>query len=258
MNILKFGKTLEKLVIDNSPLILTAVGVVGTVTTAVLTRTATIKACSVITVAALSGEPEPTNVEVFKKTWLFYVPPVAAGTVTIGAIVMAQHINMKRAAALVAGYGLLNDRFDEYKNKVEEKFGLRKEDDVRTEIAQDQVNGSPPNIIITDGKTLFRDEPSGRYFESTMEDVKSAQNDLNHKILKSDYAVLSDLYELLGLPPTSLSEEFGWNSQHDQVEILYNTVLTPTGKPCITMDYNVNPVRNGGTTSAKKIRAVKQ
>jgi len=261
MNFPKLAAQAEKLVVDNSPLILTVIGATGSVASTYLGIKATFKAAKKIQDAEFvihttdSKNHELTKKDKVKIIWKLYVAPAAVLGVSVGAIVMSNRISVKRAAALAAGYTLVNDRFDEYKTKIEEKLGLKKEEAARTEIAQDRVNANPTTMVITSGKTLFRDEPSGRYFESTMEDIKKAENAINYRIMNREYAVLSDLYEELGLPPTSISEEFGWNNSTDRLDILYSAVITQDGKPCITMDYNVQPIRNGG--SGPKIRAVR-
>lgn len=256
----KMGKSLEKLVIDNAPTILTGVGVVGTIATAVLTHKATFKSTLEMTerdsVKKMKGEPPLTRTEILKHTWVNYLPPVASGAITITCIVGANHINAKRMAALAAGYSLLDNRFEEYKEKTKEKLGIKKEGDLRDEIAQDRTDKNQPDqtIIVTEGKSLFRDEASGRYFESTMEEIKRAENELNRKILKDEYAVLTDFYEMIGLAPTSLSEEFGWELSNDAVEIVKSAVITQDGRPCVCLDYNIHPIRNGGTPIGKPKR----
>lgn len=259
----KMGKTAQKLAVDNAPTILTAVGVVGTVATAVLTHKAAVKATHEIaerdSVRKIKGEEPLTRTERIKHTWVNYLPPIASGAITIGVIVYANRISAKRMAALAAGYGLLEGRFDEYKTKMQEKLGIKKESEARDELAQDRTDKNPPDptLIITEGKTLFRDEPSGRYFESTMENIKRAENDLNRKIIKDEYAVLTDWYEMIGLPATSLSEEFGWEMTNELVDVLKSAVITPEGRPCICLDYNIHPIRNGhGGGGSAKIRAV--
>lgn len=268
----QFGKMAERIVSDNAPTILTALGVVGTVGTAYLTAKASFKASKKIeekkfikhlhepgiSMTVEAANKELSNTDTLKLVWSCYIPPVAAGVGTIGAIVFANRISAKRMAALAAGYGLLDSRFEEYKTKMQEKLGIKKEREARDEIAQDRTedNQPPTTLIINEGKALFRDEPTGRYFESTMEDIRRAENELNRKIIKDEYAVLTDWYEMIGLPPTSLSEEFGWEMSNDTVEIVKTAVMTQSGRPCITLDYNVHPIRNGyvGNAGASKIR----
>jgi hypothetical protein len=114
-------------------------------------------------------------------------------------------------------------------------------------MAQDKVNKNPPDsqiLMVGDGNVLCMDQLSGRYFHSTMETIKRAQNEVNYEIMNSGWANLSDLYERIGLKPTSLSEEFGWYNP-TMVELLFSNVLTPEGKPCLAFDIDVKPLRNG-------------
>lgn len=274
MNVARIGKTIEKLASDNAPTILTVVGAVGTVATAYLTGKATVTAVKKveekkfikhlhepgISMTLEASNRELSKTETFKLVWLCYIPPVAAGVTTVAAIVFANRISAKRMAALAAGYGLLDNRFEEYKTKMQEKLGMKKEHEATAEIAKDRVDQNPPDatLIISDGKALFKDEPSGRYFESTMEDIRRAENDLNKKIMKDEYAVLTDWYDLIGLAPTSISEEYGWEMSNDLVEIAKSAVITQDGRPCICLDYNIHPIRNGysGGGGTSKMRAV--
>jgi hypothetical protein len=270
MNFTKLARTAEKFTVDNSPTILTAVGVVGTVATAYLTGKASFKAAKLIDDREFhlkthqEGPTSPialTQQQKIALVWKTFVLPAGAGAFTITAIVFANRISTKRAAALAAAYALSEGRFSEYKDKAKVKLGIKKEEDLRSELAQEKVDREPPpgSLIIVSGKSLFKDEPSGRYFESTMEDIKKAMNDTNYQIMSKEYAVLTDFYERIGLPPTSLSEEFGWDISVDQLEVVFTTVITNDGRPCICMDYNLHPVRHSGGSPVgrqKKIRAI--
>lgn len=271
-SVTKIGVKLEKFTKDNAPTILTGVGVVGTLATAFLTGKATFKAADLInekkfikhlhepaTTVVKKNDEELTKFDKVKLTWTCYLPPVATGTITIVSIVFANRISAKRMAALAAGYGLLEGRFDEYQDKMKEKFGLKKENDAKDELAQERVDRKPPDstIIVGEGKVLFQDEPSGRYFESTMEEINRAENTLNRRIAKDESAALTDWYDLIGLAPTGLSEDFGWDISNDPVDVSKRAVITQDGKPCIVLEYNIHPIRNGvkGGGSAK-MRAI--
>jgi len=87
------------------------------------------------------------------------------------------------------------------------------------------------------GNVLCCELHTGRYFISDMESLRRAQNDINAKILKHDYATLDDLYYILGLKTTSTSGNLGWTSGR-QLEMSYSTMLTEDNRPCITFEYN--------------------
>lgn len=245
----------QKLISDNSPLILTGIGAAGVITTAVLTGKATIKAVRILDepnnpehIAVYPEIPGGyTKKEIIKLTWKLYLVPVASATLTVGAIVMANQIGTRRAAAMASAYVLSQKAFEEYKDKVVEKMGENKARALRDDIAQDRVNNHPVmenHIVMTEGGNVLCMEPySGRYFQSDMETLKSAQNALNYQVLNSFYASLTDFYNLIGLDRTLMSDDVGWNSD-EMLELSFTTALADDGRPCLVMDYKVVPIRN--------------
>jgi hypothetical protein len=242
-------KTVRKFTGDNSPMILTAVGVTGTIATAVLTHKAATKAERIK--AAEIREVEAgrrfsmDRKETVRLTWKLYIPPVSTGVMTVAAIVGANHISTRRAAAMAAAYSISERAFSEYKEKVVEKLGESKHRSVRDELAQDRVNkdSSSREVIITGkGEVLFKDGFSGRYFKSDMQTVRSAVNDLNQQVIHNNYASLTDFYTILALEATSFSDEVGWNVDN-LLEIEFSTAMTEDKEPCIVMDFQATPIR---------------
>lgn len=72
---------------------------------------------------------------------------------------------------------------------------------------------------------------------SDMETLRRAQNTLNDRLLKHDYATLDDFYHLVGLSNTSSSSEIGWKSNR-LMELDFTTTLSSDGRPCLAFDYN--------------------
>lgn len=240
----------QKLIGDNSPMILTGIGVAGVITTAVLTGKATIKAERMMNTYRYDQDPTAElfipKKEVVKKTWRLYIPPVAAGVVTVSSIILANQIGTRRAAAMAAAYVVSEKAFSEYKDKVFEKYGETKARAIRDDLAQDRMTQNPvteSQIVMTAGGNVLCLEPySGRYFQSDMETLKKAQNDLNYMVLNSYYASLTDFYNLIGLDRTLMSDDVGWNSDK-MLELTFSTVLSDDGRPCLVMDYQVVPIR---------------
>lgn len=241
-----------KLVQDNSPAILTAIGVTGLAVTAYLTGKATFKASTIIND---EQHKEFDNVqghyldnkEKFKLVWKEYVPAAVTGVLTASCIIGANRIGTRRAAAMTAAYAISERAYSEYKDKVIETIGKSKETKVRDEIAQDRVKANPPVdgqiIMVNSGEQMFMDAYSGRYFQSTMEDVKAAQNSLNHEVLNQGYASLSDLYGRLGLSNTKSSDDVGWNNDK-LLEMTFSAAMTEDNRSCVVMDFIVAPVRS--------------
>lgn len=252
MNLKHFIRTTEKFIFNNSPAILTGIGVIGTITTAVLTGTAAYKAGEILEEERwkkhASTNPEPlTSREEFLLVWHLFVPPVVVGSLTISSIIGANRIGSKRAAALAAAYSLSDRAFTEYREKIIETIGKNKEQKARDELAQERFDRSetPSSevLVIGTGNVPCYDAYTGRYFESNMEALKKAQNDTNYQIIHNWSASLTDFYDKIGLPPTAVSDEVGWNSEK-MLEIEYTTVLSEDGRPCISINFTVVPIRD--------------
>ena len=135
------------------------------------------------------ADVEPlTKLEVIKIAWRPYVPAAAICLATIGCIIGANHISLRRNAALASLYGITEAAFKEYRTKVVETIGQNKELKVRDEISADRVKKNPvgTNEIIFTGKgeVLCYDSLSGRYFKSDIEQIRRTVNELNKKSLE--------------------------------------------------------------------------
>lgn len=247
MNFTSFLKHAERLIVNNSPVILTAIGVAGTLTTAYLTGKATVKAVKHLN---NNWEDYGTNLSTqdkFKEVWKFYIPASGTAAFTVASIICANRISGRRAAALAAAYSISERAFDEYKTKVIEKMGEKKEQAVRDEIAQDRVNRHPVStsevIIIGNSDVLCYDIYTGRYFTSSVEKIRSAQNTINERLIHDHYASLTDFYDIIGLPATKVSDEVGWNLDFMLKVDTNTTTISDDGRPCLVMDFDVSPSR---------------
>lgn len=246
------AKRAGKLANDNSPAILTAIGLTGTVMTAYLTGKATFKAANILrdeTEGRWNSDPSKDDPplepkEKFELTWRLFVPAAGTGILTLACIIAANHIGTRRAAALASAYTISEKAFAEYKEKVIEKIGEKKEQGVREELAQDRVNQSPPSreVILASGDVLCCDLYTRRYFKSDMESLRRSVNDLNRQLLHDGYASLTDFYDKIGLPKTTESDEVGWTSD-TEMDVEFSTTLTDTNLPCIAFEFRVLPVR---------------
>lgn len=220
----------------NSPAILTALGVTGTVTTAVLAVKATFEAAEVLE----RHDSDLSFKEKAKIVWPLYIHTTASGVITVVCIVSSAHINSRRIATAYSLLGVSERAFEEYQDKVREIMGDKKEKDVRDEIAQDRVNATPPSdgvvLLASPGNVMVMEAFTGRYFHSDMESLRRAENNVNARLIHEMYVTLSDLYDELGLPNTTNSDQTGWESGRP-VEFSYSAALHE-GNPCIVVDYN--------------------
>lgn len=227
---------------DNSTTILTAMGVSGTIGTAYLTAKASFQAAKMIDHAYASTD-EPSFKDKARLTWKLYIPAAVSGSVTIACIIGGTRMGTKKTAAAYSLLTLSEKGFVEYKDKVVEQIGEKKEKELRDEIAQDRVNANaaPSVIIFGGGKSLCYEMHTGRYFHSDMEKIRTAVNDINAKLLHHGEATLFDLYYMLDLPATRDCGTNGWTSDK-LLKIDYSAVLCEdegyAKQPCMVIDYN--------------------
>lgn len=239
-------KTLEKYVVDNSPAILTGVATVGVLSTAFLTGRASFQAAEKLRQEEREwGTPLESNKEKVKLVWKLYIPAAVTGAMTVTCIIGANRIGARRAAALATTITIIERGFEEYREKVVENLGAKKEEKIRADVVQDRVNREEEKratVIVGDGNVLCRDDFSGQYFESTVEKIRKAENDINKRILNNSYASLSDFYDLLGIERTGVSDELGWTLER-QLDIRFDSALTKDNKPVLSVEFRVAPVR---------------
>jgi len=232
----------------NSPTILTGLAVAGLVSTVISAINATPKALNLL--EAERGEShndadELTKLDVIRITWKCYIPATAIGITTILCIIGANSINLRRTAALASVYSITETAFKEYRSKVVQTIGKSKELAVRDEITSDRIKKNPQgsNEVIFTGKgeVLCYDTLSGRYFKSDIEHIRKTINDLNRDLLSEMFLTVNELYDAIGLAPTKLGYDMGWDLDKGLLEISFSSQLTDDGNPCLVLNYDVTP-----------------
>lgn len=260
MDISKALKGVGPLIKRNSSTILTGLGVAGSIGSAVLAAKATPRAIRKLDAAFLAKnnvelEGQLANLpvtpltkrEIIKTVWVDYVPAVGLEVVTIACIVGAQSINLRRQAVVISAFSASEAVLREYQERmaVEVPTKHRK---VRDEMAAEVLAANPPGdreVVILNDKAdqLFYEARTDRYFESTMNAVDKAVNDLNFRIHNQEYASVNDFYSLLGLKTVSEGDEFGWTPDQP-LELDKSTHITDDGRAAVVIDYVRNPVTN--------------
>lgn len=195
----------------NASTILTSIGGVGVVATAVMAVTATPKALALVEQSKEEKGEELTKAEIVKVAGPAYIPAILVGVSTIACIFGANALNKRQQASLMSAYALMNSSFKEYKDKVKEMHGEEGEKEVRAELAKDKYEEADVQHE-DDGKQLFYDEYSKRYFRATNETVLMAEYAINKTLAEDCYASLNEFYDLLGLDPVEYGDQVGWSS----------------------------------------------
>lgn len=222
-----------------SPQILTAVGILGGITAAVLTAKATLKLEPLVdnfeqgkeVIAARKDEVTDQQhtkdvVYLYTRTSLdlikLYWQPVTIGAASIVCIIAAQGIQQKRQVALVAALKSAESFIQAYRSRVIEAVGDEREAEIyygiKTEIIEDE-NGKKTKV-----KTF---DPNGlseyvRYFdprnpnwqrgnrELNLFFLKNVQNWCNDRLHARGFLYLNEVYEMLGVQEAPEGQILGW------------------------------------------------
>jgi hypothetical protein len=245
-NLSKIAKGIRMSINKHSPEILMGIGIAGMVTTTVMAVRATPKALILIGDKKAENDVDKlTPVETIKTTWTCYIPAAITGCLSIICLIGASSVNARRNAAIATAYTLSESALKEYQEKVIETIGEKKEQTVRDAIAKDRIEQDPvtsKEVIITEkGNTLCYDSISGRYFKSDIDKIKKAENELNRRMRDEMYISLNEFYCEIGLNPTSIGDDLGWNIDNGYIELSFSSQLADEGTPCLVIDYQVAP-----------------
>jgi len=225
---------------QNAPAILTAVGVVGTATTAYFVGKASFEAADDLDRAYLEDKAQVTTQDKAKLVWKRYIPAAISGTITVTAIVMAAKVGNRQTAAAVSAYAISERAFSTYRDKVVERIGEKKEEALRDEIVQERVHRLPPTsevLMLGEGEVLCCELLTMRYFKCDAETLRRAEIEINAEMNSGIYSTLSAFYDLVGLRHTSYSDNHGWDNAK-LMKLTFSSAITENERPCLTFEYN--------------------
>lgn len=244
----KSGEFIDKY----SPEILTTFGVIGFIATTVMTAKATVKAVDLLEKKENELYYEEGKYDIslstkekIKTVWKCYIPPVAMGTISVACVISSNRIALQRNAIMATAYKLSETAFKNYKEKVIETIGEKKEEEIKTSVSQEIVNKKPIEKnkvhITNNGDVMCYDPISGRYFTSNKEFIKSCVNKVNENLLTDGFVPLNDLYYELGLEDIRIGDNLGWDIDNGLLSMRFDSVLSSDGIPCLVIDYEVSP-----------------
>ena len=210
MNVQRFVKR-------NASTILSVLGVAGVIATTVTAVKATPKAMEFVKKAEEEKGEKLSKWERVNVAGVAYIPTALVGTATIACILGANLLSRRQQATLMSAYALLDRSYKDYKNKANELYGDGAGKQIHEGIAKDKYTGDESSG--DDGKELFYDFYSGRYFESSKEHVMRAQYEVNRSLFVNYTVGLNEYYDLLGLEEKPEYEMLGWSC--GQMEEMY-------------------------------------
>lgn len=153
-----------------------------------------------------------------------YGPALVVGGISI-ALLTGSHLTLKnRLAGTTAALAAVHKTFGAYRQRVVDEFGIEKDREFRYGVEEREViiegeNG--PEVVIErtakDGDSMY-----ARWFncdtskdwspivENNVLKLRATQDYANHRLNAKGYVLLNDVYEALGLKPTSAGSQVGW------------------------------------------------
>ena len=260
----KFINSIRSSLTKHAPEILTGIGIAGMLTTTVLAVRATPKALRLMDEELLrqnnaAAEEAHKNgdklckqitklkpIDVVKVTWKCYLPPLITAATSTACLIGASSVHARRNAALATVYKLSETALSEYKDKVIETVGEKKEKLIRDKVSEEKVKNNPVSnnqvILSKKGDTLCYETISGQYFKSDVEAIRKAVNEINKQMLNENYVSLNDFYSAIGIKPSSIGEDLGWKIDNGFVEVYFSTCLSENDEPCLVISYEKGPV----------------
>ena len=158
-----------------------------------------------------------------------YAPAVVLGTISIAGIVASNNILRKRNVALAAAYATVDKSFKEYRSSVVERFGADVDKELRynikakkiEEMIKDPESGKEKKSKTTVNVAAPTVDDYARFFDKTCRHyeenmnynlmlLRSQQQLANDKLVADGFLFLSDVYDMLGITRTKMSQSVGW------------------------------------------------
>ena len=244
----------SKFIDKNSPAILTGLGIAGMFFTMIFVDRAARKSKQILDEARIEVEVSGDEVkkevytEAVKEIAPSYIPVILAAAGSTVCLIKSCTISSKRVAALTTSCAVLDTAFKNYRNKVVETIGERKEEKIRDSINKEELEKTkvPEGIVCLDGEVLFYDKYRDGYFSARPDDVLNGVAEVNNTIYNNGmgYASIRDLY--LEIDPRLASKAStveGWNSSNPLL-VRFTYGVAPNMSTCWFIDYINPPIVN--------------
>lgn len=226
---------------NNSPTILAGLGIVGFITSVVMSAKAAPKAAEALRTRYYEKPNEIISLkDKIKITAPIYAPTAGMVLISTACVVGSNSIHRYRYASLLALYSIGQQAMDRWQDAVLGEVGKKKYEKVRERVAEPE--GEPPvSLVVDDERTLFYDKFTGRFFRaSSIEIVRKAINDLNDRMFREDFVSLNEFYFEIGLPQVEFGDEAGWNVADGSIKVTYDAFIK-NDKPCISVSFVLSP-----------------
>lgn len=225
----------------NVPAIKAGVGVAGVVTTAGLAIYATPKAHDRMSniLDEEKGNKKAIAIRTLKEVVPCYIPTILSGAIAISCIVSSHKELSKKSAALATLYAASDQALKSYQHKAIERMGEKWHETTLHESNTEIIKSRPSTIIAGTGKVVCYDKPSGDYFETDMQTIRAAVNDINASCIDQQFAGLNDFRLAIGMKALPLGNGKGWTASDGYLNVRYDAQLNENDEPVLVIDYEI-------------------
>ncbi len=234
--------SIRSIIKENQSLIFTIGASAGVLTTAYLAAKAGAHAARVIDQVEEIDEPLGDRYGRLRErstlVWRLYIPTAVSAAGTIGCLIAVKRVDGRKTLAAQAALAVTQGAYSEYRDKIVEEFGEKKDQKILAKVAESKVDAKPPSaaLIVGEGEVLCCELYTMRYFKCDMQKLRNAVNEVNARMLRNDVATLDDFYYLVGLEFTGGSSYVGWKADR-LMDLEFSSTLYD-GRPVLAFDYN--------------------
>lgn len=186
-----------------------------------------------------------------------YAPSIIIGAASLTALT-GSHVQLsRRNASLMAAYAVMQEAYDNYRERVKEELGEEKELDIHRGLKDGKIDGSKELVKIGDPNKL---SPYSRIFDEYSVEwrkdpelnklfVQCQQNYANNLLQARGHLFLNEVYDMLGLDRSSAGAVVGWvigKEGDNYVDFgmydAHNTGFVNGWERSVVLDFNVDGI----------------
>ncbi len=228
----------------NAPTILSILGAIGVIGTAVSSAVATVDAQKRLDQAKKEKKQELTKKEMIFEAAPAYVPTVIAGVSTIACILSANTLNRRQQAALTSAYALVHSSYTDYRKKLIELHGKEADEEIRSSILRGNCDYHVVGLDIPDDKMEYMEPVTGQCLIAYEREIMDAEYHFNRNFVLRGTANLNEFLTFLGLETTDYGEEIGWTVSDGYlwIDFEHHVVQDADGHDICIIDYVFEPM----------------
>lgn len=229
------------LVRRNAPEVLFVAGVIGSIGSTVLACRATLKVSDVLSETqsdleiahsipeeeyVKTGESRQKDLMLIRgkaagKIVGLYTPAILLGAASVGCLTKSHNILQERNLAITAAYAAVDKAFNQYRERVVEKYGEEEDRELRFPLQEGLSTDTGETLELAVLSDAHEESMYARFFDEENRNwntgdeynllfLKCQQNWANDKLRSRGHVFLNEVYDCVGLSRTAAGAVVGW------------------------------------------------